>query len=136
MWVFLVGAEHEKKEPLFIQLERSDDCIEKLVKALETIAREFHQSKQSHRYFTGEATIDPDVIIECWICDKPFGEVFHHCHYSGKFLGLAHNGCNLKRRTLNFIPIVAHIKLGLTSLIQGTSSLRQRLLNQCHTADE
>ena len=83
----------------------------KLVKALETIAREFYQRKQSHRYFTGEAPIDPDEIIECWICEKPFGEeakVLDHCHYSGKFLGLAHNECNLKRRTLNFIPVVAH----------------------------
>ena len=107
----LVGVEHEKKEPLFIQLERSEDCIEKLVKALEIIAREFHQRKQSHRYFTGEAPIDPDEIIECWIFEKPFEEeakVLDHCHYSGKFLGLAHNECNLKRRTLNFIPIVAH----------------------------
>ena len=107
----LVGVEHERKEPMFIQLERSEDCIEKLVKALETIAREFYQRKQSHRYFTGEAPIDPDEIIECWICEKPFGEeakVLDHCHYSGKFLGLAHNECNLKRRTLNFIPVVAH----------------------------
>ena len=107
----LVGVEHERKEPMFIQLERSEDCIEKLVKALETIAREFYQRKQSHRYFTGEAPIDPDEIIECWICEKPFGEeakVLDHCHYSGKFLGIAHNECNLKRRTLNFIPVVAH----------------------------
>ena len=34
-----------------------------------------------------------------------------HCQYSGilgRFLGLAHNKPNLKRRTLNFIAIVAH----------------------------
>ena len=55
-------------EPLFVHHWRSQDCIEKLVKALETIARELHQRKQTHRYFTGEAPIDPDEIIDCWIC--------------------------------------------------------------------
>ena len=107
----LVGVEHGNTEPLFVQLDRSEDCMEKLIKALETIAREFHARKQTHRYFTGTAPIDPDEIIDCWICEKPFGEeakVLDHCHYTGKFLGLAHNECNLKRRTLNFIPVVAH----------------------------
>ena len=111
MWICLVGVEHGNTEPLFVQLDRSEDCIKKLIKALETIAREFHARKQTHRYFTGTAPIDPDEIIDCWICEKPFGEeakVLDHCHYPGKFLGLAHNECNLKRRTLNFIPVVAH----------------------------
>ena len=107
----LVGVEHGNIEPLFVQLERSEDCMEKLIKALESIAREFHARKQTHRYFTGTAPIDPDEIIDCWICEKPFGEeakVLDHCHHTGNFLGLAHNECNLKRRTLNFIPVVAH----------------------------
>ena len=85
--------------------------MEMLVKALESFAREFYQWKQTHRYFTGAAPIDPDDIIDCWICEKPFGEeakVLDHCHYSGKFLGLVHNDCNSKRRTLNFIPVIAH----------------------------
>ena len=73
------------------------------------------QGKQTHRYFTGTAPIDPtapiDEIFDCWICEKLFGEeskVLDHCHYTGNFLGLADNECNLKRRTLNFIPVVAH----------------------------
>ena len=92
-------------------MERSKDCIEKLVKALETIAREFYARKQTHRYFTGVAPVDSDEIVDCWVCKKPFGEevkVLDHCYYSGKYLGLAHNECNLERRTLNFIPVVAH----------------------------
>ena len=55
----LVGVEHGKTEPPFVQLERSKDCMEMLVKALETIAREFHQWKQTHINFTGAAPIDP-----------------------------------------------------------------------------
>ena len=45
----LVGVEHGNTEPLFVQLDRSEDCMEKLIKALETIAREFHARKQTHR---------------------------------------------------------------------------------------
>ena len=41
----LVGVEHGNTEPLFVQLERSVDCMETLVKPLETIAREFHARK-------------------------------------------------------------------------------------------
>ena len=29
-------------------------------------------------------------------------KVLDHCHYTGKFLGNAHNMCVLKRGTLNF----------------------------------
>ena len=70
----LVGVDHRNTEPLFVQLERSQDCIEKLVKALETLAQELHQRKQTQRYFTGEAPIDPHETIDCWICETPFGE--------------------------------------------------------------
>ena len=31
-----------------------------------------------------------------------------HCHISGKYLGAAHNECNLKRRTEYIIPIFIH----------------------------
>ena len=69
-----MDVKHGNTEPLFVQLERSQDCIEKLVKAPETIAREYNQRKQTHRYFTGETPIDQDEILDCWICEKPFGE--------------------------------------------------------------
>ena len=35
-------------------------------------------------------------------------KVVDHCHYSGQFIGFAHNQCNIQRRSLNFTPIVAH----------------------------
>ena len=31
-----------------------------------------------------------------------------HCHFSGKFLGWAHEKCNRARRYVNFIPVVGH----------------------------
>ena len=34
--------------------------------------------------------------------------ILDQCLVSGKFLGFAHSYCNLKRRTVNYIPIFAH----------------------------
>ena len=33
---------------------------------------------------------------------------FYHCHFSGKFLGWAHEKCNLARRTVNFTPVIGN----------------------------
>ena len=46
----------------------------------------------------------------CHICEKEIKDdkVRDHCHYSGKFLGPAHNKCNLNRRELKEIPIFIH----------------------------
>ena len=112
----LVGIEHGKPGPIFMQLERSENCIEKFVDALDKIANEIHQKKQSNRYFRDPVPERPQEAQLCWICDGQFGinreieddKVVDHCHYSGKFLGFAHPECNLKRKTINFIPVVAH----------------------------
>ena len=34
-------------------------------------------------------------------------KVLDHCHFAGKFLGCAHSKCNLKRRTVNYVLILA-----------------------------
>ena len=60
MWVLFGKRRARKKEPMTIQLERSEDCIKKLVKALETIAREVHQRKQNQRNITEDALMDSD----------------------------------------------------------------------------
>ena len=46
----------------------------------------------------------------CYLCDKPLDEdgVRDHDHLSGKFLGVAHNYCNLRRRELKKIVAFSH----------------------------
>ena len=53
----------------------------------------------------------------CYICKKEFSsddngkkyrKVRDHCHYTGKFRGVAHNICNLRYKTPKEIPIVFH----------------------------
>ena len=49
----------------------------------------------------------------CYICKKEFStnddhKVRGHCHYTGKFRGVAHNICNLRYKTPHEISIVFH----------------------------
>ena len=53
----------------------------------------------------------------CYICKKGFttydsnkeyDKVKDHCHYTGKYIGAAHNICNLRYRTPKEIPVVFH----------------------------
>ena len=103
----IVGIEHGNANPIFMQLERSENCMEKFVEALEKISHEFHQKKQSNRYYRDPVPERPKEAQLCWICEGQFGinrdieddKVIDHCHYSGKCLEFAHPECNLKRQT-------------------------------------
>ena len=51
----------------------------------------------------------------CYICKKEFDKsdknhyrVRDHCHYTGKYRGVAHNICNLRYKIPKEIPIVFH----------------------------
>ena len=66
----IVGIEHGNPDPVSMQLERSENCMELFVDVLQQIAQEFHQKKQSNRYFrdpvperlnfVGSATVNLD----------------------------------------------------------------------------
>ena len=88
--------------------------MRKLVVALKGIAQDVHGQKHSHKYFNDFIPEKPQTSRKCWMCDGFFVEesqvykVLDHCHYGGDFLGYTHNECSLERRTLNFIPMIAH----------------------------
>ena len=110
----LEGLENGNRTPVLIQVERSEVCMRNLVVALKGIAQDVHGQKPSHKYFNGFIPEKPQTFRRCWMRDGFFVEesqvdkVLDHCHYGGEFLGSAHNECNLKRKTLNFIPMLAH----------------------------
>lgn len=55
---------------------------------------------------------------DCILCQYPLDEhdrVRHHCHLSGKFIGPAHNACNLRARKPDFIPVFMHNLQGYDS---------------------
>ena len=112
----IVEFEHENPDPVFMQLGRSEKCMEKFVDALQKIAQEIHKKKQNNRYFCDTVPERPQEAQLCWICESEFGKnrdleddkLIDHCHYSGKFLRFAHPKSNLKSQTVNFIPVMAH----------------------------
>ena len=51
------------------------------------------------------------MTINCCICGDsitPSERVVHHCHLTGKVFGVAHFSCNLKGRSINYLPIFFH----------------------------
>ena len=76
-----------------MHLERSENCMENYVDALQTIAQEIHEKEQNNRYFRNTVPERPQEAQLCWICEGQFGmnrdleddEVIDHCYYSGKF---------------------------------------------------
>ena len=97
------------------------DCVEKFIKELLRLEptlmniltqnKEMIETEETKRNFA-EAT-------SCHICDKPLdivgvGGKFYrdacrdHCHISGKYLGAAHQRCNLKRLEKRRIYLYAH----------------------------
>ncbi|KAK7583979.1 hypothetical protein V9T40_004942 [Parthenolecanium corni] len=50
---------------------------------------------------------------KCILCQKQFelletAKCIHHCHRTGKIIGVAHNSCNLKFKRQTFLPIYFH----------------------------
>ena len=98
-------------QPTHLSIDRSESCMKKLAQRLQAVAKEIYHKKQSHRVFQGPPPYGSDQATECWICSSAFVDgtkVLDHCHYSGIFLGYAHNQCSLKRRTINYVPVIAH----------------------------
>ena len=58
-----------------------------------------------------------DNYTLCQICNKELGEdrVGDHCHLSGKFIGAAHEICNLKYKVSTFFWVVFHNLSGYDS---------------------
>lgn len=68
----------------------------------------------------------------CYICESPLGgdKVRDHDHMNGKFLGVAHNYCNLKRREFLKIHCFAHNFSGYDShlIVRALNQLRGRVM--------
>ena len=91
------------------------DCISKLLDTLRVWLKWAYKEKQKFRFLNitdDERTrlLSP-IHIDCCICGEtvsPSQRVVHHCHLTGQVYGVAHSACNLKARTVNFLPIFFH----------------------------
>ena len=103
-----------QEEPFHFEGERGPGVMQQFVESLEKMAKTIYFKKQQNRYFDGIPTIARTNVENCWICESPLDQsienptVLDHCHFTGEFLGWAHNECNINRKLLNFTPVFAH----------------------------
>ncbi|XP_046753066.1 uncharacterized protein LOC124416187 [Diprion similis] len=112
------------------EINRGETCIQWFVTELEKLAHSlgtyfktvvpmeplnFHQINELH-----SATV-------CHICEKPFTleDVKHrdHCHFTRKYRGAAHRGCNLNYQNSHTIPLLPVNKekyISFTKYVKGT----------------
>ena len=83
---------------------------------LEHVARIINYEKKRIIPLTNEERKTHRWHKKCYICKKEFStdnddknyKVKDHCHYTGKYRGVAHNICNLRYKIPNEIPVIFH----------------------------
>ena len=95
---------------------RGKDCMKKFCKDLREHAMKIiNYEKKRIVPLTTKEEICYNKQKICYICKKEFNnidkkqqKVKDHCHYTGKYRGVAHNICNLKYKVPKEIPAVFH----------------------------
>ena len=77
----------------------------------------------------------------CHLCERPLTDddkVRNHCHLTGKFLGAAHNSCNLSYKMPRHIPVFFHNLRGYDChhLMQGLGKYKDRHVSCIATSSE
>ena len=94
-----------------INYYRGDDCMKKFCKDLrEHATKIINYEKKNMVPLTTNEEINYNKQKTCYICnnDKKQQKVRDHCHYTGKYRGVAHNICNLRYKVPKEIPVVFH----------------------------
>ena len=94
---------------------RGKDCISRFSETLKRQVNKITDIKQKPMDpFTEQEKILHENAKICFICEKSFGDdknnikVRDHCHYTGKYRGIAHSACNLQYKIPKSIPVVFH----------------------------
>ncbi|XP_057311370.1 uncharacterized protein LOC130649159 isoform X1 [Hydractinia symbiolongicarpus] len=105
-------AHGEVLDPL--KLYRGDDCVPRFVDHVVSEAKRLYNMfpQLGMQDLTDEELDGYENSTNCHICMREFGDddikVRDHCHFTGKFRGSAHMGCNLRYKVPNYIPVVFH----------------------------
>ena len=129
---YMIVFERNNPEPLHFDIYTGLDCMERVVSKTEKLAKNFYHQKRNSHVFLGQhlqETRGQSVGLVKLISTMIPKKVLDHCHFNGQFIGYAHSECNLKRRTLNYTPVIAqnmmnydlhHIVKSLHSASQST----------------
>ena len=102
---------------IFSETESDDENVmTKFFESLFLIQKHVHKKLQKYRYktdYTDDENRQFDEAEKCYMCNQKFSDenedkVRDHCHYSNKYLGAAHNQCNLKRFVRKKIKVFVH----------------------------
>ena len=90
---------------------RGSDCIDRLMESSRDRLLWAYSQKQMQRILkisgVERAEMMSDPNLDCCICgkfDDSVHKVIHHCHFTGQSFGVAHPECNLKARSVTFLP--------------------------------
>ena len=90
---------------------RGEDCMRRFCKDLKNHAIEIIDCKKKDMIpLTKEEEDNYNKENICHICKKEFNndKVRDHCHFTGKYRGVAHNTCNLRYKIPKNIPVIFH----------------------------
>ena len=103
----LAVVEFGKREVLKFELKRGEN-----VEGIDRLARIFGETNIPRKTKVLHVHWHTKEAHTCWICETEFADndqvVLDHGHYTNKFLGWAHNECNINQKTANYIPVIAH----------------------------
>ena len=103
----------------FVKEFNDDDVAQIFIDTLENNIKEIYNKFKFPKsmIMTMHDKLVYDNSTLCHICNEELGEdsVRHHCHLSGKFIGAAHEVCNLKYKVPKFFPVVFHNLSGYDS---------------------
>ena len=105
-----------------IKVYRGEDCVEYFVKKMKILAQRidgYLKKIVPMKLLTMKEPEEFCLAKTCHICEKEFKavDVIHndHCHFTGTYRGLAHQGCNLNYKISHVLPIVFHNLSGYDS---------------------
>lgn len=96
------------------QTYRGEDCAkvfcEMLTNEVKLIYNSYIKNVIPMKPLSSRERENFDSAQICYLCETELGEdkVHDHCHLTGKYRGACHNSCNLRVKTINFIPVFLH----------------------------
>ena len=87
----IAALEHGKATPVYIELNRGDNCLNEFVKSFHILARDIYNQKRA--FYGPYRGLVParEKNARCWICENEINDeselVLDHCDYDGHFLG-------------------------------------------------
>ncbi|XP_072389408.1 uncharacterized protein [Diabrotica undecimpunctata] len=125
---FVKTAEHQAYSFAFYLKCSYDDSLSRLInyegkdapkvfiQKLDDLVHELYNNHLKHikpmSPLTKEEIKEHESATECYLCGKPFNPFNHkvrdHHHLPSKYLGPAHNSCNINYKLSNTIPVFFH----------------------------